>query len=308
MPPNRFDQASRYTAKLDAVGFLCWVLREDAAELRFRTWLDTRTLPFPGEPERTCDTVAWLADADPSVEWAVPIEFLLEPDGAMFGRLLVYLGQLWLEKRPTEAGKERFSVGAVVVNLTGRGRTSTTMNMRQTGIRTSLEVVERNLCDEEAAAVLDAIAEGRASRCLFPWIPLMHGGAEAGIIQRWIELASQEADSQRRGDYGGLALVFAEAAKRLPAWKEALKEWNVIESQQVLEWINMGRAEGEAHGEVKGKADALLRVLARRFPPGATPEMTAAIYAAQNAVRLEAWLDLAATTNSLDSFRQSAGL
>jgi hypothetical protein len=63
----------------------------------------------------------------------------------------------------------------------------------------------------------------------------MHGGAETGIIQRWIELASQEADSRRRGDFGGLALVSAEAAKRLPVWKEALKEWNVIESQQVLE-------------------------------------------------------------------------
>jgi hypothetical protein len=49
MSPNRFDQASRYAAKLDAVGFLGWLLREDAAELRFRLWLDTRTLPFPGD-------------------------------------------------------------------------------------------------------------------------------------------------------------------------------------------------------------------------------------------------------------------
>ena len=34
---------------------------------------------------------------------------------------------------------------------------------------------------------------------------------------------------------------FAEASKRLPIWKDALKEWNVIDSQEVLEWINMGR-------------------------------------------------------------------
>src|SRR5262249_46390253 len=135
------------------------LLRKDATELRFRTWLDTRTLPFPGELERTCDTVAWLADADLSIEWAVPVEFLLEPAREMFGRLLVYLGQLWLEKRPTEAGKERFSVGAVVVNLTGRGRTSASMTLRRTGIRASLEVVERNLCDEDAAGVLEAIAQ-----------------------------------------------------------------------------------------------------------------------------------------------------
>jgi hypothetical protein len=300
----RHGQASRYTAKLDAVGFLCWLLREDAAELRFRTWLDTRTLPFPGELERTCDTVAWLADADPAIEWAVPVEFSLEPIGEMFGRLLVYLGQLWLEIRPTTAGKERFSVGAVVVNLTGRGHTSATMTLRRTGIRTSVEIVERNLCDEDAASLLDAIADGGASRCLLPWIPLMHGGEEAGIIQRWIELANPEDDSRLRGDYGGLALVFAEAAKRLPVWKEALKEWNVIESQQVLEWMAMGEAKGEA----KGKAESLLRVLAGRFPPGATPEMAAAIRTTVDTGRLESWLDLVFMTNSLDAFRQAAGL
>jgi hypothetical protein len=311
MSPNRFDQASRYTAKLDASGFLAWLLREEVAELRFRGWMDTRTLPFPGDPERTCDNVAWLADADPSVEWALPVEFCLEPDGALFGRLLVYLGQLWLEKRPTDAGGERFAVGAVVVNLTGRGRTSQSMSLRRTGVRTYLEVVERNLCDEEAAALLDAIAGG-ASRCLLPWVPLMHGGEEPGIIQRWIELASQEPDSARRGDYGGLALVFAEAAKRLSVWKEALMEWNVIESQQVLEWMAMGEAKGEtkgkAEGEVKGKADSVLRVLAKRFPPGAPAETVAAIRATVDVERLETWLDVAATADTLESFRQTAGL
>src|SRR5262249_56603993 len=129
MPPNRFDQASRYAAKLDAVGFLSWLLREDAAELRFRLWLDTRTLPFPGDPERTCDTVAWLGDADPAVEWALVLVFCLEPVSELFGRLLIYLCQLWGKKRPTDARGERFAVGAVVVNLTGRGQTSRDMGM-----------------------------------------------------------------------------------------------------------------------------------------------------------------------------------
>lgn len=304
MPPNRFDQACRYAAKLDAAGFLCWLLREDAADLRFRTWLDTRTLPFPGDPERTCDTVAWLADADPAVEWAVPVEFALEPAGEFFGRLLVYLGQLWLEIRPTQAGKERFSVGAAVVNLTGRGRTSATMTLRHTGIRTGLEVVERNLCDEDAAALLDAVAGGEASRCLLSWIPLMHGGEEAGIIQRWIELASQETNSRLRGDYGGLALVFAEAAKRLPVWKEALKEWNVIESQQVLEWMAMGEAKGEVKGEIK----SLLGVLAELFPPGAPSDLDAIIRATSDPEQLRRWLLIAVKGDSLDAFRKTAGL
>jgi len=300
MPPNRFDQASRYTAKLNASGFLGWLLREDAAELRFRAWLDTRTLPFPGDPERTCDTVAWLEDADPAVDWALPVEFCLEPDGELFGRLLVYLGQLWLEKRPTDAGGERFAVGAALVNLTGRSRTSRDMSLRRTGVRTNLVVVERNLCDEDGAALLDAIAGGNVPRALLPWLPLMRQGDESAIIQRWIALASQETDSRRRGDYGGLALVFAEAAKRLPIWKEALKEWNVIESQQVLEWMAMG--------EAKGEINALLQVLAARFPPGAPADLESAIRASADRQRLRDYLVAAAKADSLDAFRHVAGL
>jgi hypothetical protein len=128
---------------------------------------------------------------------------------------------------------------------------------------------------------------------------LMHGGGEAAIIQQWLDLAHQETDSRRRSDYGGLALVFADAAGCRKDWKEALKGWNMIESQQVLEWIAEGRVEGEAN--------ALLRVLARRFPPGATPEMIAVIRATQDLERLEAWLDTAATADSLDAFRQASG-
>jgi len=304
MPINRFDQASRYAAKLDAPRILSWLLREEPSTLRFRGWLDARTLPFPGDPERICDTVAWLSDADPAVEWALPVEFCIEPDGSLFGRLLVYLGQLWLEVRPTDVGGERFHVGAVVVNLTGRGKTSRTMWLRQTGVGTILEVVERNLAGEDAAATLAGIAAGTWSLCLLPWIPLMQHGDEDGIIQQWKELASLEADSRRRSDYGGLALVFADAAGRLAVWKEALKEWNMRESQQVLEWINMGRAEGRAEGE----ANALLRLLAKHFPPGAPQDLTAKIHATTDLERLRNWFDLAWAADSLDGFRQAAGL
>ncbi len=98
MPINRYDQASRYGSKLDESGFLCRLLWEGPVALRYRGWLDTRTVPFPGDPERVCDTVAWLGDADPALEWAVPVEFCLTPDATFFGRLLVYLGFLWLEE------------------------------------------------------------------------------------------------------------------------------------------------------------------------------------------------------------------
>jgi hypothetical protein len=89
---------------------------------------------------------------------------------------------------------------------------------------------------------------------VLPFIPLMQGGGESAIIARWKELAQAEPDRRRRGDYGGLALVFAEAAGRRDVWKQALEGWNVIESQQVNEWIAVGRAEGEARGRAEGEA------------------------------------------------------
>ena len=68
---NDFDQASRYGAKLDPPEFTRWLLPALALRLVYRGWLDARRLPFPGEPDRICDTVAEFEDADvPGLRWA----------------------------------------------------------------------------------------------------------------------------------------------------------------------------------------------------------------------------------------------
>lgn len=256
---NFYDKASRYAAHLDAPGFLRWLLPDVPAAVSFHGWLDTRTLPFPGEADRTCDTVACFHDAAAGDWWAVPVEFQIEPDGEMFGRFLEFLGRLWRERRPAADGTARYKVGAAVVNLTGRGAASRDMLLGPTGPRTHLQVIERNLIDEDAAATLAGVAEGGVSRAMLPWIPLMRDGGEAGIMERWKELALQEPDSRRRAEYGALALVFAEPAGRRPLWKQALEKWNMIESQQVLEWM----AEGQTR-----EARTLLRdLLEDRFGP-----------------------------------------
>jgi hypothetical protein len=78
----------------------------------------------------------------------------------------------------------------------------------------------------------------------------------------------------------------------------------VRDSQQVQEWID----EGVALGEIKGEANALLEVLAMRCPPGAPPEVASVIRAASDLQRLREWLRLASTADSLDAFRQAAGI
>jgi len=299
MARNVYDQAARYVAKLDPAGFLRWLLR--MASVLFHRWLDTRQLPFPGEADRICDTVACLEDpTTPGVLSAVPIEFALEPEADLFGRLLSYLGLLWLAERPSAQRGARYKVCAAVVNLTGQGHTSQDMSLA--AMRTCLKVEERDLAGEDAATVLAEIASGAAPACLLPFVPLMQGGAEAGIIQQWVQLASAEPDAKLRGDYGGLAKVFAEAANCRAIWQQALQGWNVIQSQQVLEWM----AEGEAKGKVEGKVDSVLRVLRARF--GALPaDLEAAIQVQSDLAQLDAWLDTASTVATLGDFRQAAG-
>jgi hypothetical protein len=299
MTPNPYDQASRYTAKLDPPDFLCWLLPGPAAPAMFRGWLDTRTLPFPGEPDRICDTVAGLVEeTDPNAWWALPIEFQRRPSALMFGRLLEYLARLWLELRPPGLPEGRYALVAAVVNLTGVGNTSRDMALGQTGLRTCLRVAERNLAEEDAAATLADMARGNRGRWLLPWIPLMRGGAEASIIEQWKELAQAEPDNRRRADYGGLALVFSELTDCRPLWKQALEGWNVEQSLQVLEW----QAEARKAGKAEGEAEALLKLLAARFPPAVPPALETRIRSMTDLAQLDRWITAAATAATLDEF------
>jgi len=289
---NPYDKASRYAAKLDAGAFLAWLL---GLGLAFRTWLDARTLSFPGEPDRTCDTVAHLTESS-GQPWAVPVEFQLAPHPAQFGRMLGYLGALWLEKRPDPEPGSRFHVGAVVINLTGRGGASRDLKVG-TGkrrLRTCLEIVEVNMATVSAKSVLRAISARRTGRCLLPWIALMHGGDESAIIRRWLKLAQAEPDSRLRADYGALALVFAEAAGRQEIWKQALEGWEMVESKQVLEW--------EAAGAVKARRADVRRLLEIRFGP--LPEaLLQRLQALSDMNRLEALFDQAVSLVSLQDLQ-----
>src|SRR5687768_7685280 len=110
---NAFDQAARYAAKLEPPGFFRWLWRHPQPTWVFRDWLDTRTLPFPGEPDRTCDTVAGFHNVDaPGHLFAVVVEFQTRPHPDMLERLLEYAVRLRRELRPTPAGPDKYEVSA----------------------------------------------------------------------------------------------------------------------------------------------------------------------------------------------------
>ncbi len=58
-----YDQAARFAAKIDPDGFLHWLLSGLAPGWRFAGWLDTQTIPFPGDP---------IAAAIPWRGWTTP--------------------------------------------------------------------------------------------------------------------------------------------------------------------------------------------------------------------------------------------
>lgn len=143
--------------------------------------------------------------------------------------------------------------------------------------------------------------KGKAPRALLAVVPLFKGGGHRGIIPRCKGLAQQEPDVELRPTLG-LAAVFADAAGCGDLWREALKEWDMVESQTFNEWV----AFAEKRGGIKGKVEALLRML-RRFAP-LPADLDAKIRACNDAAQLEAWIDAGVAAKSLDDFRREAGL
>src|SRR5262249_49875711 len=116
MPINVYDQASRYAIRCDPLGFLAWLFEGLALTLKVFGWLDTPTLPFPGERDRTCDTVAELAEAaEGGPRWAALIEFETDPESDILDRELEYVARLRRALRYGPQERERYQVIAGLV-------------------------------------------------------------------------------------------------------------------------------------------------------------------------------------------------
>jgi hypothetical protein len=271
MADTAFDHASRKAARLDPVGFFCWLLTDFGTWLRFARWLDTRTTPKPGERESTGDTVAELLSLlRVEAAFLFLLEFQTDPDPLMFGRLLRQLGQLWEDHRPDALRGSRYQLAAAVVNLTGTRASLPASHVSQLPgpdrLYCGLVVRERYMQEEDARGTLEAIAAGLVSRIMLVFVPLMLGAGDPEVIRRWLQIAEAEPDSQRRKEYGSLAKVMAELKDWYPAWEQALRGWEMRESRVVKEWKQEGAVEA-----LRGTLDRLLR---KRF--GVVPNAVSA--------------------------------
>ena len=204
-----------------------------------------------------------------SREWlALVSEFQTQTDPEILERILEYGIRVRRERRLSlDDPQRRYLVAAGVVNLTGE-LSSNEWKMQPSdllGAEMRLKAIVKNLCRESAKETLGHIESGQWSRCLLPWIPLMRDDDQTTIVEKWKTLAQAEPDSRNRSDYGGLALVFAELTRHYDIWKKALEGWNMRQSQQVLEWRQEGRLEGEQN--------SLLRMLRKTYPEKLTAEL-----------------------------------
>jgi hypothetical protein len=273
--------------------------------LRFDRWLETH-FTVPGLPERIGDLVVAVTDLETHRPWAICCEFQSEPDFDMSDRLLVLLGLVRINHKPSTEPGDRYWVGAVVVNLTGTGDARREHEWRGAGLHLLIEPRELNFSTLDAGNVLQQGEDGVAPVEALAWISLMQRGNDPAIIQRWLESASREADPERRADLG-LVTVFAELANCQEAWRKALEGWNMKESQLVKEWEDKARLEGEIKGRTEGKAETLVQILNKRFK-SVPDDLRATLLAEPNAQRLTDLVEIAIAARSLKTFRQKAGL
>jgi hypothetical protein len=292
-----FDKAGRSLIKGAPDGFLAWLSARFASAWAFRGWMDTSTLAFPGEPDRTCDTVAECVHvAEPSRRCLLDVEVQSRPHGDMLERQGEYAFRLRRERRYGRGRRGKYQVVSVLLNLTGPVQPHVLDMTEETlggGLR--LQVVQRTLREEDAASTLARIAAGELERCILPWVVLMREGGRADIIEEWRRLALQEPNRRQRGEYGVFALVFSELTRQASAWGRALEGWNVERSRHVMEWM------------AQAQQQALLRVLRARFPGFLPEDLETAIAQLNDPDELGRWLDAAATATSLDDFRAAVG-
>jgi hypothetical protein len=302
---SAFDQGARYAARrIDEAGALRWLVGETIwSAWRWRGWLDSQTVPFPGEPDRRCDTVAWFdrpnGDAPPL---AVVVEFMSRPRQDVLERLTEYALRIRRELPLQREPLVRFDVVGVLVNLTGE-MASGAWGMRPPdtgGLGLSDKVEVRNLSTMPARDLLAGVKAGTVPRAVLAWGPLLAGADLPEVAAEWALLAGEEPDPRRRADLGGLARVFADLADRRRFWGHVLEGWNV-ERSPFLEEI-------ERRGQMRTSRTYVQLVLRTRLGHDLPGELIAAIEQQTDPATLDHWFKRALTITSLDEARAALGL
>ncbi len=167
-----FDQAARYAAQADPETVIQRELTPTGVRLPFRDWLDTRTLPLPGGPDRTADLVAALDDpAAQEQPWLFVLEFQIDPD-----KLEVTLEEAALLRGHARHGADRrarYRVLTALIYLQGRCPAAALDMTLSGGFGTRHAPLVWNVAEDHASVALEQVVDGRVSWGLLFWLPLM---------------------------------------------------------------------------------------------------------------------------------------
>jgi hypothetical protein len=293
-----FDQAARFAAQADPQTVVRRALLPTGLAFTFREWLDTRTIPLPGGPDRTADLVAAL-DVEASQPVLLVIEFQSQHDPEKLDVTLEEAAILRGHARHGADRKSKYKVLTSLVYLQGRCPDDVVDMTVPGGFGTRHAPLIWNVGEDDAAATLEAVASGQASWGMLFWVPLMAGSATDKVIARWKEVVAQVVSDQRTcGNLVGIALVFAELAGRGLEWKRGLENFEMTESQVVNEWINRG----EARGKLTERRQTLLELLEIRFPGAVPNEVVQLIQQQESLELLHDWFTAAARAYSFEQF------
>jgi hypothetical protein len=245
---NDFDAMCRFLMKRLPTALLAWLLGLRLDEFTFVTWLDTQNIPYPGHPAGRCDIVAQVLQVrEYGRPWAMLTEFQTLPDFHMPLRVASYLCAVGQTLRPTNLPGDRFALGAVVVHLTGTAPVQHRSAWDAAGTAFVVQPRVVHLASLSAARVLDEIAADETPFAVLGLIPLLQGGDDAMVVERWLAVA-ERVPTDLRPVIADAARLFADLTDCRPLWVARLKEWNVVRSEQANEWRAEGRKEGHDAG------------------------------------------------------------
>jgi hypothetical protein len=274
---SKYNEAELHAIKeLDPQGYLSWHMPGLDPDLVWYTWLESQVAPPAGMPFLRCDCVAGLRSrGGTQPPWACLIEAQAQPIPRMGVWLMIYLGLLHEDLRFGPHDRDRFPMMAAVLNLTDTTLATAIdwvppvkLAAPQPGEQPSPQAPPpalgvqcrfwvRNVREERAEQTLERIAAREVALCILVWVPLMAGGDDPRVLQRWQEVALLQTEPHLLADYVVLALVFAELAGREPAWAAALKEFNVKDSVFLQEIEDRGIAKGALVGKIQAFQEML---------------------------------------------------
>lgn len=292
-----YDQAARFAAQADHDAVVRRVLRPTKLDLPFREWLDTRTVPPPGGPDRIADLIAAL-DRPSGEPVLLVLEFQSEHDPEKLDVTLEETGTLRTRVRHGEERRGKYGVLPALIYLRGKCPDPILDMTLPGGYGTLHRPLVWEVEADDAAEVVASVERGETSWGMLFWVPLMAGAAEPALIARWRARVEGVSSRGLRHNLVGIALVFSELSRRRVEWGHGLEGFEMTESEVVNGWIRRGMAEGV----LEGRRRTLLQILNRRFPGAVPAEVTRLISEQESMDLLSHWTDAAVDAYTFQQF------